>query len=291
MIKKSFIHMGAKKTQEPLHELNGIPIIEAPVSKPKTVFKKPVKKNSVKQQIQQKRVKIAKSVEVKQRKESLLDKEIKINARGIFRGSVLVILLLAVFMAGRWSIDSPQMDITGLVTFADNIKEKVTTEPIEEVVVEETAIEVVTEPDPPVEEEVIEEEPEVEEENEPVITTYNNVEFIVSDVNIDWKGTWGKVTQVTYMIINNEEGTIEPDHLIMQILPAYEDIEKKIPLPLSAKSLKSGQKYSHTINIPGGFAYNELTVGSLTSVPITVYLEDASNKRLDGHTSGFNIQG
>lgn len=282
--------MAKVKNEEPLHELNGIPIIEAPEPKQTTPEKKQVKETSVKHKIQQKRVKIAKSVEQKQRKESLLDKEIRINPRAIFRGFTLVILLFAVFMAGRWSIDSPQMDITGLVTFADNIKEKVATEPVEEVVVEETTEEVVAQLDPPVEEEeVIEEEPAVEEED--IITTYNNVEFVVSDVNIDWKGTWGKVSQITYTIINNEEGTIEPDHLIMQILPAYEDIEKKIPLPLSAKSLKSGQKYSHTINIPSGFAYNELTVGSLTSVPITVYLEDDSNKRLDGHTSGFNLQG
>ncbi len=219
-------------------------------------------------------------------KPHVLDKgvDIHINVRKIMRGTVLVILLLAVFMAGRWSVDVPGMDsVTGLAVFAAD--EKVDDLPIEEEVEE-----------PEVEEEVIEEAPEPEVEEEPeeeeysVITEYNNVELVVNELNIDWKETWGKISQISYTIINDEDGVIQPDYLILT-LPAYEDFEKKVPLPLSAKELAPGETYSNTINVPGGFAYNEITVGSLTSVPATVVLKDAEGQAIDSHSGSYNLQG
>ena len=126
------------------------------------------------------------------------------------------------------------------------------------------------------------------------ITSYSKVAVALNDVVKEWKGTWGKITKMDYLIKNNEEGTIKPGYFIM-LVEGYDNqenmIKKKIPLPLSAQTLKAGGSYSLIINVPNGFAYNQVTAGDLADVRITLNLYDASDKLMGSFNKGFDLRG
>jgi hypothetical protein len=130
----------------------------------------------------------------------------------------------------------------------------------------------------------------VEEDSEPVITSYDKVALSIGDVSIDWKGTWGKIKTFQYTIKNNEAGTIEPSYFLM-LVEGYGDFEKKVPLPKSSQSLKSIITASSYATIPSGFAYNELSTGDLTNVVLTIIMYDASGKEMAQVKKTANLDG
>ncbi|MDO8656860.1 MAG: hypothetical protein Q7K45_06490, partial [Nanoarchaeota archaeon] len=125
---------------------------------------------------------------------------------------------------------------------------------------------------------------------EPIITTYTKVAVAINDVDFDWKETWGKITKVDYTIKNTETGTIKPDHLGM-LVEGYDDFEKKIPLPLSSKTIKAGESASSKVQVPMGFSYSPVTAGDLTTVEITFTLYDADNKVMTSFKTAYNLNG
>ena len=240
---------------------------------------------------------------------SLLDKEvhIRIRSRTILHSVILILLLVSAFFAGRMSVDnstittieeveeveeSSSFSLTGFLTSllpdfsetAESTVEEQETTPTQdspentsssaETVAEPATNTTVTEPEEPA---------------ETVITTYSKVAVSLNDVIEEWKETWGKITKIDFTIKNNEAGTVQPDYFIMHV-EGYDDIDKKIPLPPSAKNIKAGQSYSLVINIPQGFAYNPVTAGDLSNVRIGLSLYDASDKLMGSFSQEFSLQ-
>ncbi len=199
--------------------------------------------------------------------------------------------------------------VTGLVTgllpdFSDEEKEKKEKSTAEETATASTGT--ATEP-APAETAVAEAAPEVAanetaapesavgaEPAEIVITSYSKVAVALNDVVIEWKETWGKIVKIDYTLKNNEEGTIKPSYFIL-LVEGYDTeenmIRKKISLPLSGQSIKAGESYSQISNVPGGFAYNQLTAGDLADVRLTLQLYDASDRLMGTFNKGFDLRG
>jgi hypothetical protein len=137
---------------------------------------------------------------------------------------------------------------------------------------------------------VVEEAAVAEESDEDVVTSYTNVALAITDVDINWKGTWGKIEKFKYTIKNNEVGTVKPDHFVM-VMEGYDDFEKSVSLTSSSKIVKSKTAVSSTATIPSGFSYNELTTGDLSNVDVTITLYDADDKVMTSFKKGFDLQG
>lgn len=245
-------------------------------------------------------------------KKGFLDKEIdidiRINPRNALKFSALAALLLFAFFLGRWSVDdisstveipeavAEEEDSSGFFSFITGLftyEEK--TVPVPEAENASSPTENITSPETGAapEENLTEETTteEVEEEvEEPVITSYKKVALAVKTVEIDWKGSWGKITHLDYTLKNNEEGTIKPDYFIM-VVEGYDDFEKKVPLPPSSQKIKSKTTISSTATIPQGFAYSELTAGDLTVIDITFSLYDGSDRLMTTFKKSFDLSG
>ncbi len=253
---------------------------------------------------------------------STLDKEvtIRIRPRTVLKGVISIVVLMLVFFLGRWSVDpsslgsatvesatvaeveevampeaaeveeedSSSFSLTGFLSGlfgSSGEKEEVTAAAVVETVetnmtnttIEETSAENATT-------ETVAAEPE-----EPIITTYTKVAVAINDVDFDWKATWGKITKVDYTIKNTETGTIKADHLGM-LVEGYDDFEKKIPLPLSSKTVKAGESASSKVQVPQGFSYSEITAGDLTAVVITFTLYDIDNKIMASFKTAYNLK-
>ena len=134
---------------------------------------------------------------------------------------------------------------------------------------------------------------EVEETvEETIITDYNSVALAISDVEFDWKGTWGKITKLKYTIKNNEDGTIKPEYITLRV-EGYPDegSMKKAPLAPSSRTIKSKTAVSSVAVVTGGFSYSKTEAGDLSDVIITAVLYDASGKEMATYNKGFNLQG
>lgn len=127
-------------------------------------------------------------------------------------------------------------------------------------------------------------------DDEPILTTYSKVALAITDVNFDWKGSWGKITKLKYTIKNNEEGTVKVDHMGL-LVEGYEDLEKKAPIPPSSRKLKAKTAVSSTANVEGGFSYSKITAGDLNDVILTINLYDPDGKIVTSFKKGFNLQG
>ncbi len=255
------------------------------------------------------------------RQKAFMDRDIKIKLtpRSFLRAGLLIIAFLVVFSLGRWSVAPP--DFGGVSGFAIGFAEGLADTQSEgaEVAAEGTGIVTEVSADAAEVQETV--EPEVVEaqaatatdgtasdaadevatsttEDEgvqsakKVVTSYTGkVALSLSDVKVSWKGTWGKITELEYVIKNNADGIIQPSYLVMMV-EGYTDIEKKIPLASSSKELLAGKSDEKSIIIPNkGFSYNEATAGDLTSVDITVYLYDANDKVMAMEKRAFNIGG
>lgn len=131
---------------------------------------------------------------------------------------------------------------------------------------------------------------ETDEETETIITSYSQVFFSIDKVKTEWHDTWGKIIYFEYTIKNNEVGTIKPDRFVMNV-EGYMDFDKKVPLPASSQSLKSKTTAKSTAFVPSGFAYSELSAGSLRDVEITFKLLDSSNKEMAVFKGMFDLSG
>jgi hypothetical protein len=199
---------------------------------------------------------------------------LKINLKSVLKGVIIIAMLLAVFFAGRWSAgDTP----TGMVT----------TEEVEVALEEPLPVIAPSEVEPDLAPEVeVDAQPEVIIE-EKIITSYSKVALAIESIHKDWKGTWGKITQLQYTIKNNEEGTVKPAYFIMTV-EGYDDIAKTINIPLI---IKAGQSYTGNVNIPQGFAYNAVTAGNLANVRVTLVMFDASDKSMASFVKEYDLNG
>ncbi len=265
-------------------------------------------------------MKAEKEVEVKrsnspfkeERKSSLLDGEIQISLspRKLLKGSLFIVLLLAVFFFGRVSTEVSPSDIgnsiSGMMTFEssedtevdennDEDKEAEAIDKAEESTADEKAAELkVSTPKSDAQtkgsETVETVETETVEREEPIIKSYSKVAIALTNVNTNWKGDWGQINQIDYTIKNNEKGTILPNEILMYV-EGYEDYEKKVPLPDNLKKILSGETSKGSSLVPKGFAYRESATGSLNDVEVKIILIDADRKEIARFTKAFNLQG
>jgi hypothetical protein len=239
---------------------------------------------------------------------------VTVSPRKLLKWSVIILVLLCVFFLGRYSaggscdavvasgvevaavsddvaVDDGTISKVGgffkslfsgsTATGGATVENNTTTEVGE---VESPGAEDITD------EVIIEAVETVEENAEPVITTYSKVALSLGDVTIDWKSTWGKVKSFQYTIKNNEAGTIEPDHFVM-LVEGYDDYEKVVPLPKSSQSLKSAVVASSYATVPSGFSYSELSTGDLSTVDVTIIMYDDSGKEMAQVKKSVDLNG
>jgi len=128
------------------------------------------------------------------------------------------------------------------------------------------------------------------EVNEPIITTYSRVSLSIEGVNIDWKETWGKITKLSYKIVNKEAGTVKPSYFLM-IVEGYDDYDKRIDLPKNSQIIKSMKSVSSVATIPDGFSYSQLETGDLATVQITLQLYDANGVLITAVNKNMDLSG
>jgi len=273
---------------------------------------KVMQRENLKSKKQEKQIKKNTNAETSQedsQKVHKLDREIhiKVRPKTILKSMMWIVIFSLVFFAGRWSVDG--INTTGLVT-ADNVVKETAAEEFslsefvngasgttantnsETITTETNIVESTTENQlsgstiSEVNEAVT---PVVEDKsNEAIVTTYNNVDVTIKKVLFDWKETWGKITKIEYKIINNEAGTIKPDHFTL-LLEGYPDFEKVIPLPPGSTTVRSKTAIETVVDVPGGFAYNEITAGDLSSLLVTLVLYDNEGRVIDTIAETHNL--
>ena len=216
------------------------------------------------------------------KRHSPLDGEItiKLSPRRLLRGSLLILMLVVVFYAGRFSVGAADYqlpsfslpDVSGLFSDDAGPSGLVTAE-----VNKTNETEVKLEELPPVNDSAEQEEGPETFASAP----YSKVALAVDDLYLDWKGTWGKIKGVSYTIKNNEAGTVKPHHFVM-VVEGYDDIEKKFDVSYTSQKVKAGETLKDESAVSGGFAYSakQIPDGDLTKVRISLFLQDASNNLL-----------
>ncbi len=257
-------------------------------------------------------------IDIQSRREGpLLDQEIsiKLRPRLIIKGLLILAFLAIIFLAGRWSIDAPDLDLSNLKTtgfFTNSAAEKTETPaPTADVKTTETKTESVvetpkttataaatttptpTETKPATTNTSTNTTATAPATNEKVITKYAKVALAIPSVKVEIKGkepTWGKITSVDYTIKNNEDGTVKPDYILISQVEGYDnDYNKKIPLPASTKTLSAGKTISSSIIVPNGFTYSEATAGKINDVTITFVLFDEKGTAMGSFSSGYDL--
>lgn len=120
--------------------------------------------------------------------------------------------------------------------------------------------------------------------------TYSGVSISINDVVIDWRKTWGKITDLELTISNNSPSTINSYYALMTV-EGYDDFQKVIPLPPEATSILSCNEYNGLVEIPRGFSYSEVTTGDLSNVGICLELQDVIKGVLAYTCNEFNLDG
>ncbi len=214
---------------------------------------------------------------------------IKVNPHKLGKAALLVLLLVGIFLLGRFSAD-PDIGIQGLFTGVDELEEAVE-EVEEEPKKEEVKAEPVKKEEPKVEEKPKEKPKKEESKSEKVITKdYSSVKVEVSKPSFKWMETWGRLEKITFTITNGEDGTIKPSYAIM-VIKGY-DYEKNIPMPGGLQEIRSGKGLETAVTIPGGFPYSDSQAGvDVTAVQVTVDLYDEKANLMDTFTGSFNLQG
>jgi hypothetical protein len=259
----------------------------------------------------------------KKAKNPLMEEEIyiKVKPKTIVKTLSYLAIFLFIFYLGRWSIDAPHFDftakftaqdspVTGAVTTSDKTEVKkvavetpktiqVETKTASTNIVPTTGASVTEVPKTTTvpntsttsSTSVQSTEGTTNTQEAEYLTSYSKVAIALAAMKIDWKGDdWGKITQITYTIKNNEEGTIKADHFILT-LENYDDaaMQKKIPIPLSAQVYNAGKSYSQTVNVPSGFTFAESTTGSLSNVRVGLSLYDAKNKMMGSASREYDL--
>ena len=222
---------------------------------------------------------------------------IKINPTKIIKFFLILVVLVAVFYAGRFSVDA-----SSLKSFTGTGNENVVADK-EEVVEEKTEVSVenVTE-EPAIEEEtdVVEEE-EIENTTEETTTepveesttaadSYDKVTLTINEAYIDWKTTWGKVTGLKITIDNKESGYIKPARAIM-LMEGYDDTTKDVSFPFKSSKIKAGEKHDTDVTVKNGFSYHENTAGDLDKVKVTLTIYDADDEIIVNKMQELNLNG
>jgi len=229
------------------------------------------------------------------KKDSIFDKEIEIRVKpiGLVKLFFLMLILILVFFMGRWSVEGVSFDFNFTSGATQEIASKAeTSTPAPSTTATTTATAPIpTEtPAPAAATDTTADTTPIETSDEPTITTYTKVDFSITSADRRWLVDWGKITNVGYLIKNNEAGIIKPDHIIMNV-KGYADYDKKIPIPASHKLIKAGQERSVNIMVPKGFAYNEVSVGDLKKVEITLELIDVDGKLIKSVVRVFDLSG
>jgi len=233
---------------------------------------------------------------------------IKIKPWKIVKGIFVLVLLLGVFFAGRFSAgeDSVLPDFStyfsqdtgpsGLVTGDAPETEKTEagqTETSEVAAPEEQNKTEGTAPVTESPENTSVAAEEVSKTPETIISEdYSKVTLSLDDVYKDWKGTWGKIKGVKYTITNNEAGTIKPHHFSM-VVEGYEDGEKYFDVSYTSQRVKAGQVLADEAAVSGGFAYSAVSIpdSDLTKVRITLLLLDEDSEPMASVTREVDLSG
>ncbi len=257
-------------------------------------------------------------------KHHLLKDEIHLtfHPRKLVHGVFLLAIIALAFFVGRWSVDTSALPSVETITVEEPLQERSSggitgffaglffdDEDKEEAVAEEereddTDSNDVGETDA---EGTTEEATEDETDNqasdddsnevtgaataeEEIIISgnYHKVALAIPRVVTDWRGTWGKIMQVDYTIVNNEEGTIKPSYLVI-MAEGYDDRQKEIPLPTSSRIIKAGKSSASLVAIPNGFSYNEATTGDLAAVQLNFILFDVNKKPMASYSKNFDL--
>lgn len=238
----------------------------------------------------------------KHRKGKVLDKEVDIhfNLRSALKFGLFIILIVGIFFIGRLSASELTLQVT-VPDFSDlgfsGAATVDSTSETTETVAEETSTEATNKTSEETEETTTETEeettiiePEVEEEHSCSIDDYKRVALSIDNVEKSWKGTWGKITRVKYTIKNNNaDCTAKPSSFIM-LVEGYDDIETDVPF--ISFDVESGKTKKATVIVPkGGFSYNEVTTGDLSSVEVTIRLYDEDGNIMGQSKRNVNIAG
>lgn len=217
------------------------------------------------------------------------DREIHLSIKPwkLFKFFMVLVLLSGLFFTGRWSAAGTE----GMFGFSDSaptaavVTEKVTAPPpVVEKAAEPTKEAVTAAVTTP-----IAEVPKTGT-SEAIITKYSKVALATSSVKLEWHETWGKIMQLVLTIKNNEAGTIKPSYLIMNV-EGYDDFDKRIDLPKTIQTIKSGEKIEGTVNVLNGFAYNKVTTGELGTVRVIVKMYDDKDTVITSYEREFNLDG
>lgn len=233
---------------------------------------------------------------------------IRLNGWKVLKGLGVMMLLLAIFFAGRFSAGSSSLDLPDFSSFFSQDAGPsglVTGEAPEgesEALAEPQAAEVppgddsangsesLSDPVPSEEAEGVE---EVEEKPETFVTEeYSLVTLSMDDVYKEWKGTWGKIIGVRYTITNNEKGTVKPHHFVM-VVEGYEDGEKHFDVGIASQKVKTEQSVSDEAAVTGGFAYSPVSIpdGDLKKVRISLILQDVNNEAMASVHQEMDLSG
>ena len=260
-------------------------------------------------------------INIESRREGpLLDQEISIRLRPrlIVKGLLILAFLTIIFLAGRWSIDAPDLDLSSLKTsgiFTNTAAEKTETPTVPVADVKTPEVKAVETPKPtqttaaatttpapaetkpapttPTNTTPATTETAAPATNEKIITKYTKVALAIPNVKVEIKGkepTWGKIINVEYTIKNNEEGTVKPDYLMITQVEGYDnDYNKKILLPTSAKTISAGKTITSSIAVPNGFTYSEATAGKVDDVTINFVLFDEKGTAIASYSKGYDL--
>ena len=107
-------------------------------------------------------------------------------------------------------------------------------------------------------------------------TKYGKQVAAIEEVKTTWLGTWGKITDITYTVKNDDPQPIKASYLKLMV-EGYDDYEKKVTIPVSLQVVEGSSKKQVTVKVPQGFAYNPTTAGDLNGVTVTIALYDAAD--------------
>ena len=133
---------------------------------------------------------------------------------------------------------------------------------------------------------------EADTAEEEVLTAYpaGTLAFDITKVQKEWYDTWGKITKLEVTFKNNADGTVKAKYITMTV-EGY-DYDKKVPLVEDGVvTIKAGQTKNLYVTVPGGFAYNKLTTGDLKTVKITAALFDEADVQITGGSKDYDLQG
>ena len=230
-------------------------------------------------------------------------KEITITIKPwkLAKWSLVVLVLLAVFMAGRWSTGASSFSLpdfssafsheaspSGLVTGDTQVNESAPESGTAEVQAPVAAVNDSASP-------VASNNGSVSNKTLEtfVDTGYSKVTLSLDNVYKDWKGTWGKIKGVEYTIINHEDGTIKPHHFTLSVEGYTDHGEKSFDVSYTSQKVKAGQTLKDESAVSGGFPYSSTQIpdGDLKHVTITLALIDEDSEVISTTQQDVDLSG